>query len=356
LSAVFSAIIDEASPQFQTRKRQELIKRIQQVTGRKLAVYTASMSHPISGIMHLDAPLFEDCMRVCEGSKGDLMINSPGGDANVAEKILRMCRFRFNEEFNVIIPNYAKSAATMIALGADKILMGYLSEIGPADPQITNVLPNGQTQLIPARAYIQGLEFIRERINKGESAIVYAPIIAQIRPEMIAYCQDAIDFSKDFLRRWLPQGVLKGSNINPEDVIKELVVGETYKSHGQVIGYEDAKSLLGDRVELIDPKGDLWNLVWELYLRSTHALSMMPDAAKLFETEKSSTTMQIRVMAPAPTINLPIQPRPPPSQPQGQPFTPPSRPQGQPGVPPSQPPSQPAPSPQPQSSQPAETS
>jgi hypothetical protein len=320
-----------------------LIKKIQQLTGRKLAVYTASINHPVSGIMQLDAPLFEDCLRVCEGSKGDLMINSPGGDANAAEKILMMCRFRFSEEFNVIIPNYAKSAATMIALGADKILMGYLSEIGPADPQITFVQPNGQTQLIPARAYIQGLEIIRDRINNGESVSAYLPILAQIRPEMIAYCNDAINFSKDFLRRWLPQGVLKGTSINPEDVIKELVEGESYKSHGQVIGYNEAKALLGDKVELIGPQTDLWNLVWELYLRSFHALNTTPDAAKIFETEKSSTTMQIRV-TPNPSIPLPTQPRPAPLEPPGRPIAPPSRPPNQPVEPPSHP-SQPSTSP-----------
>ena len=258
---VFSAIIDETSPAGQTRKRQELIKKIQELTGRKLAVYTASPSHPMSGIMQFDALPFEDCMRVCEGSKGDLMINSPGGDANAAEKILNMCRFRFTEEFNVIIPNYAKSAATMIALGADKVFMGYLSEIGPVDPQITVNLPTGQTQLIPARAYIQGLEDIRDRVNRGEPVTIYAPILVQIRPEMIAFCRDAIDFSKDFLRRWLPQGVLKGTAINPEGVIKELVEGERYKSHGQVINYNDAKSLLGDNVVLIDPNTDLWNFI-----------------------------------------------------------------------------------------------
>jgi ClpP class serine protease len=84
------------------------------------------MIHPISGIMQFDSSLFEDCMRAVEGPKGDLMINSPGGDANAAEKMLKMCRFRFKEKFNVIIPNYAKSAATLIALGADRVFMGYL--------------------------------------------------------------------------------------------------------------------------------------------------------------------------------------------------------------------------------------
>jgi len=63
------------------------------------------------------------------------MINSPGGNADVAEKMIRMCRQRF-QTFNIIVPDYAKSAATMIALGSDKIMMGYLAELGPIDPQL----------------------------------------------------------------------------------------------------------------------------------------------------------------------------------------------------------------------------
>jgi len=319
LDPVFSKIIDETSPAGSTRKRQELIKKIEALTGRKLAVYTASMSHPMSGIMGLDTPFFEDCMRVCEGPKGDLMINSPGGDPNAAEKMLKMCRFRFPEEFNVIVPNYAKSAATMLALGADRIFMGYLSELGPVDPQVPVPLPTGQTQLVPARAYIRGLEEIRDRIARGEPSTVFVPVLAQIRPEMIAFCKDAIEFSKDFLRRWLPNGVLKGSKIEPATVIEALVEGERYKSHGQVIDFTEARSLLSDRVEIIDPKSELWNLVWELYLRSVNHLNSVQDGAKLFETGSSSTTLHIKV--------IPARPQPsPPSQPPAQPPTQPPSP------------------------------
>jgi hypothetical protein len=209
------------------------------------------MSHPVNGIMNIDVPFFEDCLRVCEGTKCDLMISSPGGDANTAEKLLKMCRTRFSE-FNVIVPNSAKSAATMLALGADKIYMSYISDIGPVDPQIPFITPSGQTQLIPARAYIKGLELIRDRVKGGEPVILFTPILAQIRPEMIAFCEEAIDFSKDYLRRWLPRGVLKGSNIDPESVINKLIEGDTFKSHGQVIDYTDAKQLLGNNIELIN--------------------------------------------------------------------------------------------------------
>lgn len=318
MDPVFSKVLEEKSGRSQAQKRQDLIKKIQELTGRRLVVYTASMNHPMSGIMLLDAPLFEDCMRVCEGPKGDLMINSPGGDANMAEKILKMCRYRFGEEFNVIVPNYAKSAATLVALGADKIFMGYLSELGPVDPQVQTTTPTGQTSLVPARAYIKGVENIRNRVAAGEPVSVYVPILAQIRPEMIAFCQEAIEFSKDFLRRWLPNGVLRGTTIDPELVVTELVEGQRYKSHGQVIDFKEARTLLGNRVELMDPATELWNLIWELYVRSIEYLNSMQAAAKLFETDKSSITMNIQITSPG----APMPPPPRPPQSAGQPANP----------------------------------
>jgi ClpP class serine protease len=50
-----------------------------------------------------------------------------------------MCRTHLagtDQKLRVIVPNIAKSAATLFALGADEILMGYLSELGPIDPQV----------------------------------------------------------------------------------------------------------------------------------------------------------------------------------------------------------------------------
>src|SRR4030043_45737 len=118
-----------------------------------------------------DIPLFEDLLRSTAGAdEGYLIINSPGGDGNVAEKMIVMCRQRFTKSFKVIVPNFAKSAATMIALGTDKILMGYLAELGPIDPQVGNPLGG----LIPARSFVDGLEMIRRNIiEKGDPVQMY---------------------------------------------------------------------------------------------------------------------------------------------------------------------------------------
>lgn len=320
---IFRNVIDPNS----AMQRQEIIKSIQQKLNAKLIVYTASPFHPVPSIMTHDIPLFEDLLRsVSDFKKGYLMINSPGGDANAAEKLLMMCRRRFTEEFNVIVPDYAKSAATLIALGSDKILMGYLAELGPIDPQLqTSPMPRGE--VIPARSFIDGLDIIRKKIkDDGDPVEMYLSMLAQIRPEVLAICQRSIDDSKALAEKWLKNYMLKDNHTQATLVAEWLSTGEKYKSHGKVIDYEEAKNVLKLNVEKIDENSELWSEIWELYCRSISQLQRGRDAAKLFESDSVSLTMNIRVMVQAPPP-LPQPPTPPPQRaPPPSPPTPPTPP------------------------------
>ena len=328
------------------RHRKPLIQRLQKRLNAKfklngkLIVYTASPVHPLAHIMIQDVPLFEDLLRsIGKVEEGYLMINSPGGDANAAEKLLTMCRQRFNKSFNVIVPDYAKSAATMIALGSDQILMGYLAELGPIDPQLRTAPMPGPG--IPARSFIDGLELIRKNITKkGDPVQMYFPMLSQIRPEIVARCQSAIDGSKKFAEKWLKQYMLKKDHKQAQKVARWLSEGKKYKSHGKVIDFEEAHDVLKLNVERIDPNSDLWNNVWELYCRSIAFLQERQGqgAAKLFESESVSLALnvQIQVLAqrrrppqpaipqvPRPQVPPRQQPRPPtPSAPKPPPTTP----------------------------------
>jgi hypothetical protein len=63
-----------------------------------------------------------------------LLLESPGGFAPDAFNIARiLCRHAGG--FTVVIPSYAKSAATLLSLGADQIIMGEDAELGPLDAQ-----------------------------------------------------------------------------------------------------------------------------------------------------------------------------------------------------------------------------
>ena len=82
--------------------------------------------------------------RKCEISSEQpalLLIDSLGGDARVAYQIARL--FNRRAGFIALIPRYAKSAATLLALGAQHICMGLDAELGPLDAQLADVEREG---------------------------------------------------------------------------------------------------------------------------------------------------------------------------------------------------------------------
>ncbi len=259
------------------------------------------------------------------------MITSPGGDPNAAEKLIIMCRERFPEEFTVIVPNYAKSAATLIALGADKILMGYNAELGPVDPQIGDPI-SGQS--VPARAFIDGLETIRKKVKEGDNPLMYIGTLSRIAPELISICQSAIDESKATAEKWLTNGMLKKDPAHAKRVAEWLSTGETYKSHGKVIDYKEAREVLKLNVEKLDFNSELWDDIWELHVRQMTFFQNPVAArgiAKLFESETVSLSMSVSIQM----LGIPQQPLQPQPQPQIPPIIMPKAP---PQAPPSAPP------------------
>lgn len=80
---------------------------------------------------HLLALNFEGEKRIVE-----LYLYSRGGDVSIPWRIIITMIREFYDEFNVLIPYKAYSAATLLSMGADKIVMGKKAELGPIDPTL----------------------------------------------------------------------------------------------------------------------------------------------------------------------------------------------------------------------------
>ena len=63
-----------------------------------------------------------------------VMLRTLGGDGETALRLVRQAQSRC-KELTVIVPVEAKSAGTLFVLGADRVLMGPTSDLGPIDPQ-----------------------------------------------------------------------------------------------------------------------------------------------------------------------------------------------------------------------------
>ncbi len=90
-----------------------------------------------------------EVIRGIEEDSLDLILHSPGGLPEAAESIVTVLRSQF-KNVRVLVPVMAKSAATMIALSANEILMPISAELGPIDPQFLLSDGRGGQRMTPA--------------------------------------------------------------------------------------------------------------------------------------------------------------------------------------------------------------
>lgn len=113
---------------------------------------------------HICGPTFTSVLKERAKVKNlqtlELLLHSPGGHADIAYQIVRFFR-RHCQKFNVIVPLMAKSAATLMCLGANAIYMGELAELGPIDVQIQDPVEKGAKIISPLDEF-KSTEFLRD--------------------------------------------------------------------------------------------------------------------------------------------------------------------------------------------------
>ncbi|MXI87804.1 SDH family Clp fold serine proteinase [Sphaerochaeta halotolerans] len=118
-----------------------------------------------------------------------LYLYSRGGDTNIAWSLCNLIR-SYCDEFIVIIPSRAHSAATLLSLGADKIYMTKQATLSPIDPSLnTHLNPvdaNSKEQMPISVESIKGfIQLAKEElgiIGSEESAEVLKVLAKEIHP------------------------------------------------------------------------------------------------------------------------------------------------------------------------------
>jgi hypothetical protein len=97
------------------------------------------VSHMDSNIDAIDGDLwghfYQARRRLPASGSIAVLVDSPGGDAGIAYKLARLFE-RGDKGWIAVVPRYAKSAATLLCLGARSIAMGPHAELGPLDAQV----------------------------------------------------------------------------------------------------------------------------------------------------------------------------------------------------------------------------
>jgi ClpP class serine protease len=175
-----------APPDFDGVRRRYLTE-LHALTGRPTIVYSSdwlSGGTPASSIVLKDMQGF---MEVCHGLDGpelDVILHSPGGSAEAAASIVRYLRTKY-QDIRVFVPLAAMSAATMLALAADRIVMGKHSQLGPIDPQLV-----ASTGSFPARSVIDQFEQAKRECSADPSLLgAWMPILQHYGPALLNLCE-----------------------------------------------------------------------------------------------------------------------------------------------------------------------
>lgn len=255
-------------------QRRRLLTEIESSTKRNVLNYSATaVGAPGEIMMTPDIVNLTRVMAKGTGLEGvDLILNTPGGQPEVAEKIITTLRHFYDDDFRVIVPEFAKSAGTIVCLGADSILMGYCSELGPIDPQMLATDAQGKTQFRSAHAIIESVDsYVRKAhraIKANEPFQAYVRLL-DFHPDLpfVEECRLAQKLSQEIGAKWLKAKMLNSDHQKAQAAADALSRADLLFSHGRAIDHRYAADELGLKIEYLPPDDRLWKKVWELHIR-----------------------------------------------------------------------------------------
>jgi len=289
------------------RKRQ--LKKISELRNRDVLVFAADIDKAntppaLLSIGYSDLVPFHDQLSNLSGSKLDFVLETGGGSGEVAEDIVRSLHDKYSE-VAAIIPGWAKSAGTIIAMAGDEILMEPASALGPIDAQLS-----WQGKVFSADALIEGMEKIKREVEQtGTLNRAYIPMLQALSPGELQSAENALNFAKTLVTDWLSRYKFKnwkthsssGQVVTTEekaDRAKEVATAlcdhRRWLTHGRSIKLSDLEAM---RLKITDyskqPK------LAEAIRRYHTLLQITFDSTNIYKVFETPTSQIIRFVAPA---------------------------------------------------------
>lgn len=200
-----------------------------------------------------------------KGKPVALLVDSPGGHARSAYRIAMLLR-KHCGGFITIVPRAAKSAATLLSLGADSILLGRHGELGPLDAQYMDPEREGVSSALDEvqaleRLHASAMEAVDRSMllllaRTGKKIESLLPVVLKFVSDMmrplfekidaVQYTQRsrALKVAEEYAVRLLRPRYTKE---DAESIARKLV--EAYPDHGFVIDASESASIGLDVME-----------------------------------------------------------------------------------------------------------
>lgn len=293
--------------------RRKYLAQLHALTGHATIVYATAFTEPKPtppAVLQVALGDLQGFMEAVSGTAErelDLILHSPGGSAEAAESIISYLRQRFTH-IRVFVPLAAMSAATMMALGADTIVMGKHSQLGPIDPQFTISTPEGPRSAA-AKAILNQFERAKRECAADQGALAaWLPILRGYSPGLLSQCESSRELAEQMVAGWLERYMYKG---DPDRATKSAFVAawfanyDNFASHSRAVTLHKAQEI-GLKVEPLEADQAMQDAVLSIFHATTH-IFVQTGAGKIIENHlgRAFITMSEAVLVPAPASGQP---------------------------------------------------
>ncbi len=260
-------------------QRKALYSRIETFTDSKVICYVTgdrqNMEIQIASdtleyfVEHLD--------KIGKVNKISLILYSKGGNTLTGWSLVNLIR-QFCEEFQVIIPSKAHSTATLIALGANSIIMTKQATLGPIDPSVNGPLnpqapgPNQLARIPISVESINGyFEFVKSMsiTDGGELSKIMLDLANKIHPVVLGNVYRSRSQIRMLGNRLLSRHIKDDKKISK---ILDFLCSES-GSHDYTIYREEAKDELG--LMITKPNDEQYSIMKQLHDDYTKELELL---------------------------------------------------------------------------------
>ena len=245
--------------------RKLIYEQIEALRGRPLIAYVTSERQGAPGAMASDAiRIFIDQIRSLppQTKEIDILIESSGGDPLVSWRLMSMIREKVDKIY-ILIPYSAFSAATLLALGGDEIILGDFGCLGPIDPQITAKKSDGTFHQFAYLDIVSFLNFIKNDAGLTEQKYLENTIdklLEQVDPSTIGMSKRAASLSVTMAEKLLNLHMDGLKRQEAKNIAQKLY--ESFFSHGHAVGKTEAREI---GLTIVDPDEQLADLMWQIH-------------------------------------------------------------------------------------------
>lgn len=285
-------------------RRKTLMRQLEEARGTRLITYITSTREGLNSSIEMDMvrPFYDHV--VAEPAEAlDLFVVSRGGDGVMPRRLVALIRDHV-QRFSLLVPNVAQSAATIIGLGADEIVMHPMGYLGPIDPRVkndfnpTDLLDPSTRLKISVEDVDSYTELAREffkTTQTGDGIQVLRMLTDRVNPLALGNVRRMHAQTRQLASKLLKLHMHNASDRDIESIVESLT--SKLNNHEYPLTRAEAREL---GLPVVDVTQEVADLMWQLWLAYEEDMKLQEpfyeeryllDNAKSFGEGKAAVIM-----------------------------------------------------------------